>query len=201
MKWQHVLACGVILFTLGCTQGAPTISPTEELPPIVLDDDNFEARTLELYDVLFTGRVSKLVHTLEVSLDNGSSWVSLDNTAQSSFKIDLATCSSHCQFSYEVSNVGQKWSRVMQIQPGEEVTGLVRGRSNFGFTTPAGFKLRRLQKGFFSVGSIGLNRVGAKSKTLTSGLKVLGGKLEAQPVSAVTLGSTGVVIHNQGVIQ
>lgn len=203
MKRQLVLVCGVILFALGCTQGAPTISPTEELPPIVLDKDIFEARTLELYDFAFTGRVNKLVGSLEVSFDGGGSWIALESTTQSSLKIDLASCTTLCQFSYEVSNVGQRWPRVMQMQAGDEVSGLVRGRSNFGFTTPTVFKLRRLQRGFFAIGSIGLNRVGAKSKTLTGGFSVLGGKLEAQPVKAATLtnGTTTIQIKTQGVLQ
>ncbi|MBX3016938.1 MAG: hypothetical protein KF767_03540 [Bdellovibrionaceae bacterium] len=203
MKWQLALTCLAVFFALGCTQGSPTISATEELPPIILDRDTFEARSLELYDLTFSGRVSKLVSSLEVSMDNGGSWIPLENTPQSSFKIDLASCSSHCQFSYDVSNVGQRWSRLMQMQHGDEVTGLLRGRSNFGLTTPTIFKLKRVVRGFFAVGSIGLNRLGGKVKTLSGGFSVQGGKLESQPIRAATLtdGTTSVQIQVQGVVQ
>lgn len=203
MRWQLVWTCSALFFALGCTQGAPTISATEELPPIILDHDSFESRSFDLFDITFSGRVSKFVSELEVSFDSGGTWTKLENSLQSSLKIDLASCSVNCPFTYAVNNVGQKWARVSALPLGEEITGWIRGTGVYGFTSPTTFKLKRLNRGFFAVGAIGLNRLGTKAKTLSPGFKVLGGRLEAQKTKSVTLsdGTTSVTIKAQGVVQ
>lgn len=194
---------GVFALALGCTQGTPSISATEELPPIILDQNFFESTKLDLYDVTISGRVTKFVNSLEVSFDGGNSWSALENTQQSSLQIDLASCSTNCQFSYAVNNIGQKWPILMLLPTENEAQGLLRGSSLYGTTLPVPFKIKRLKRGFVAVGSIGLNRIGAKAKTLNSGFKVLGGKMEAQVARDLPLasGSAGVNLKSQGVVQ
>lgn len=192
-----------LIFALGCTQATPSISQTENLPAIILDQTAFESKNIELLDITLSGRVSKFVSALEVSFDGGQNWSALENSAQSALKIDLASCTVNCQFNYSVSNVGQKWSMLLQLPFGAEAQGLVRGSSLYGYTEPTAFRIKRLKRGFVSIGSIGLNRLGAGSKTLSGNFKVLGGKLEAQKIVSKSLsdGSTNITIHTQGVAQ
>lgn len=203
MTWAFKTTCCVALFSLGCTQGTPSISATENLAPIILDQNYFESKSLELYDIPLTGRVSKFVSSLEVSFDNGTTWSKLENTAQSVLKIDLASCSVNCPFTYSVENIGQVWPILLQLPFEAEAQGLLRGRSVYGMTEPTIFRIKKMKRGFTAVGSIGLNRVGSQQRALSGGFKVLGGKLESRKINSLSAASgvLGYELKAQGVVQ
>lgn len=203
MKWAIGTAFVVSLFALGCTQGTPTIAATEDLPPIILDHDRFESKNLSLYDISLTGQISKFVQHLEVSFDGGNSWTQMENGAQASLQLNIASCATNCAFSYALNDVGTKWPVLMQLATDEEKEGLVRGYSLYGYTQPTKFYVKKLKRGFVSIGSIGLNGMGDSSKKLTtaglSGFRVVGGRLESRKIGTGTFGSD--VYRNQGVIR
>lgn len=198
MKWALRITTGLALFAVGCTQGAPTISSTEDLPAITLSQTHFESKNLELFDLPLSGSVSKLVNSLQISFDGGTTWVTLENNSQSSLEIQLSACDSSCPFEYGIQNVGQQFPALNQLPVDGEAQGQLRGSSVYGNTAPTSFFIKKLKRGFVSIGSIGLNRVGGKVKTMASGIKAVAGRLEAR---VVTRGTVNVGLKSQGVIQ
>lgn len=203
MKWTFAPLLGAVLFALGCTQGVPTISTTENLPAITLENDYFESKNLRLYDLILSGRVSKLVDRLEVSLDNGSTWKILESGNQSSaiggFSVDKASCTLDCRFNGSLRDIGELWVNLNSLPAETEVVGLLRGAGVFGITEVTPFRLKKLKRGFVSVGSLGLDQIGGQSKTLTGsavGFRVEAGRLEARPVQAISGGTKA-----QGLLQ
>lgn len=174
-----VVASVSTILIAGCTQGQPSISAVQELPPIILDTYRYESKTLQFYDLSLNGRVVKHVDRLEVSLDDGASWIGLGNNGASSLNINLASCSENCDFNYSLPDVGSQWPVLMELPVEGEKQALLRGQSLFGVTQPTPFIIKRLKSGFFSIGSLGVNELGGQAKTLPSGLSVKSGRLEA----------------------
>lgn len=204
MKWAYGALLSVLLLALGCTQGVPTISSTENLPAIVLETDYFESKNLQSYDLILNGRVSKLVDRLEVSLDGGSTWKVLDSGNSSSaiggFSVDKASCTQDCRFYGSLKDIGEIWSDLASLPVENEVVGFLRGAGVYGNTEISKFRLKKLKRGFVSVGSLGLGPLGGKSKTLSgaaAGFRVEAGRLESRPLKSTSDAS----LKQHGVLQ
>ena len=170
---------------MGCTQGTPSITAAENLAAIELDNDQFASKVLDSYDVILTGKIVRLVDKLEVSLDGGSSWESLNSNGATVLNINQTDCTLSCSFSFTIENVGDKWPQVKNLAANDFIKLKLRGQSLYGATNAVDFEIKRLRSGMYSVGALSINELGGRAKTLSSGMVVESGRLEAQTGAGV----------------
>lgn len=191
MQWTRKTIMLLGFFILGCSQGSPTITATEDLPAIELDQNFFQSKSLELFDISLKGKISKFVERLEVSFDGGASWNAIQSDSASSLQIEKASCTVICNFKFGILNVGQQWPMLMQLPVDSEAAGLLRGYSVYGFTAAAAFRIRRLKSGYFSVGSAGKNNMGDGARKTASHFYVEGARIESRGRTSMTGGTMG----------
>lgn len=175
--------------TVSCSLTTPELI-VQDLPALELDADSltFKGRNLYSTTIPLKGKVSPLVESIQLSFDNGATWVNPNSTSIASFaKTHAPASEANTPFKITVTQIGNLNSAFANTQFGTYATVLVRGTGSFGNTQAASFKV--LRTNYQSYGVFGVAQRGGINKTLTGGhLKIRGGQIVNNKKNVVVVG-------------
>lgn len=180
----------VCLCAMACSRAVPELT-TGDLPDLQLDSDSlsFKGRNLNVTSISLKGQISFLADTLQLSFDQGATWVTptvLTPSSLAATRSPASTCSI-CPFVLTVANIGTLSPSLASASSGSDTEIWVRGTGKFGNTGKAVFKITRTS--FQSYGVLSINDRGADQRSPVLGsYKVKGGAIVARGKPSIATG-------------
>lgn len=171
-----------LLVLMSCQPGAPVVSLIGQVTGFSLNETVQNVKSKSSNKIFYiSGKCNPAITDIEISFDNGATFVSLGNYAEGSY---IKNCSSTGDFSYKINPQSKTEFSIPANSSFKDFK--IRGFSDFGITSA--LNLRRMVSSDF--------QVTAGSARITSGSMVLQGRL----VSSIET-STGTPFRFTGSIR